>query len=142
MCVYDRAVIDFQYAYNLKPSKSIYLISRWQDNLAPVTTCARPMARTNPAHELIISDETVTFQDTPGTGRKLTARAPDRDESHTFLTNEMTLPPGVLSECYRLRWRIEKAFDQQEQGASLSRVGDFERQSSMGSPVYRIKRSF
>ena len=73
------------------------------------------MARTNPAHELIISDETVTFQDTPGTWRKITARAPDRDESHTLLTNEMTLPPGVLSECYRLRWRIEKAFDLQEQ---------------------------
>ena len=27
----------------------------------------------------------------------------------------MTLPPGVLSECYRLRWRIEKAFNQPEQ---------------------------
>ena len=27
----------------------------------------------------------------------------------------MTLPPGVLSECYRRRWRIEQAFDQQEQ---------------------------
>ena len=37
------AVSDFQYAYNLKPSKSSYLISRWQGNLAPVTTCARPM---------------------------------------------------------------------------------------------------
>ena len=80
-----------------------------------LTTCARTIDRTNPAKELTISDETVTFQDTPGTGRKITARAPDRDESHTLLTNEMTLPPGVLSECYRLRWRIEKAFDQQEQ---------------------------
>ena len=27
----------------------------------------------------------------------------------------MTLPPGVLSECYRRRWRIEQAFDQPEQ---------------------------
>jgi hypothetical protein len=27
----------------------------------------------------------------------------------------MTLPPGVLSECYRLRWRIEQTFDQPEQ---------------------------
>ena len=32
-----------------------------------------------------------------------------------ILTNEMTLPPGVLCECYRLRWLIEKAFNQQEQ---------------------------
>ena len=69
-----------------------------QDNLAPVTTRARSMDSTNPVKELIIRDETVTFLDTPGTGRLLTAPAPDRDEIHIFLTNEMTLPPGVLSE--------------------------------------------
>jgi hypothetical protein len=69
-------------------SKSSYLITRWQDTLAPVATRARPIARTNPANELIISDETVTFKDTRGTGRKLTAHAPDRDESHSLLTNE------------------------------------------------------
>ena len=27
----------------------------------------------------------------------------------------MTLPPGILNECLRLRWGIEKLFDQQEQ---------------------------
>ena len=112
---YDSAVIDFQYAYELKQSKSIYLITRWKDNLAPVTTSSQPIDRTNPANQLIISDETVAFKDTPGHWRKLTARAPDSDAMHILLTNEMTLPPGVLSECYRLRWRIEKAFDQQEQ---------------------------
>ena len=115
LLAYDRAVSDFRYASNLKPSQSSYLITRWQDHLAPVTTRGRPFDRTNQAHELIISDETVTVQDTPGTGRKLTARAPDRDEIHTLLSNEMTLPPGVLSECYRLRWRIEQTFDQPEQ---------------------------
>ena len=108
-------MIDFQYAYNLKQSKSIYLLTRWKDNLAPVTASARPMDRSNPANQLILSDETVTFNDTPGTWRKLTAQAPESDAAHILLTNEMSLPPGVLSECYRLRWRIEKAFDQQEQ---------------------------
>ena len=39
----------------------------------------------------------------------------DSDEIFVVLTNEMTLPPGVLCETYRLRWRIEKSFDQQEQ---------------------------
>jgi hypothetical protein len=73
------------------------------------------MDRSNPANQLILSDETVTFNDTPGTWRKLTAQAPESDAAHILLTNEMSLPPGVLSECYRLRWRIEKAFDQQEQ---------------------------
>ena len=115
LLVYDRAGIDFQYAYNLKQSKSIYLLTRWKDNLAPLTASARPIDRAHPANQLILSDETVTFNDTPGTWRKMTAQAPDSDALHILLSNEMTLPPGVLSECYRLRWRIEKTFDQPEQ---------------------------
>ena len=67
LLAYDRAASDCQYTNKLKPTKSISLITRWKDNLAPVTTRARPMARTNPAQELISSDATVTFQDTPGT---------------------------------------------------------------------------
>lgn len=31
------------------------------------------------------------------------------------LANEMTLPPGALNQVRRLRWNIEKAYDQQEQ---------------------------
>ena len=68
LLAYDRAASDCQYTNKLKPTKSSYLISRWQDNLTPVTTSAQPMARTNLAKALIISDETVTFQDTPAPG--------------------------------------------------------------------------
>ena len=35
LLVYDAAIIDFQYAYNLKQSKSIYIITAWKDNFAP-----------------------------------------------------------------------------------------------------------
>lgn len=31
------------------------------------------------------------------------------------LTHQMTLSPGALNPCRRLRWNIEKASDQQEQ---------------------------
>ena len=35
LMVYDAAIIDFQYAYNLKQSKSVYILTAWKDNLAP-----------------------------------------------------------------------------------------------------------
>ena len=113
--VYDSAIIDFQFAYNLKQSKSIYILTAWKDNLAPLTVMPRPIDRTNPANALVISDETLHFNNTPGVWRRITASCPDSEEIYITLTNQMTLSPGALNQCRRLRWNIEKAFDQQEQ---------------------------
>jgi hypothetical protein len=115
LMVYDAAVIDFQFAYNLKQSKSIYILTAWKDNLAPMTTLPREIDRSNPTNALVLKDETLYFNNTPGTWRKITATCPDSDEVYTTLTNQMTLSPGALNQCRRLRWNIEKAFDQQEQ---------------------------
>lgn len=115
LMVYDAAIIDFQYAYNLKQSKSIYILTAWKDNLAPMTAMPREIDRANPANALVISDETLYFNNTPGTWRRITASCPDSDEIYITLTNQMTLTPGALNQCRRLRWNIEKAFDQQEQ---------------------------
>jgi len=115
LMTYDSAVIDFRYAFNLKQSKSIYILTRSKDNLVPLTVMPRPVDRANPVNALVISDETLYFNNAPGTWRRITVKSPDSDEIHVLLTNEMTLPPGVLGEIYRLRWRIEKAFNQQEQ---------------------------
>jgi len=35
-----------------------------------------------------------------------------RGKKYRFLTNEMTLPPGIIAFLYKLRWDIEKMFDQ------------------------------
>lgn len=115
LMVYDTAVIDFQYAYNLKQSKSIYILTSWKNNLAPLTAISQEIDRANPANALIISDEILYFNNTPGTWRKITATCPDSEETYITLTNQMTLSPGSLNQCRRLRWNIEKAFDQQEQ---------------------------
>ena len=113
--VYDAAIIDFQYAYNLKQSKSIYILTAWKDNLKPMTAMPRKIDHTNPANALVLSDETLYFNNTPGVWRRITASCPDSDEIYITLTNQMTLSPGALNQCRRLRWNVEKAFDQQEQ---------------------------
>ena len=115
LLVYDAAIIDFQYAYNLKQSKSIYIITAWKDNFAPMTTIPREIDRTKPANTLIISDEIICFNNPPVVWRHITANCPDSNEIYITLTNQMTLSPGALNQCRRLRWGIEKAFNQQEQ---------------------------
>lgn len=115
LMVYDAAIIDFQYAYNLKQSKSVYILTAWKDNLAPMTTMPREIDRAKAANALVLKDETIYFNNTPGVWRKITASCPDSDEIYITLTNQMTLSPGALNQCRRLRWNIEKAFDQQEQ---------------------------
>jgi hypothetical protein len=111
---YDKAIVDFRWAYNLKQSKSIYLVTGWKENLAPMTAIPLPVDRANHANALVISDEMVHFDNTPGAWRRITATCPDSDEVYVTLTNEMTLPPGVLNQVRRLRWNIEKIFNQHE----------------------------
>jgi hypothetical protein len=115
LMIYDAAIIDFQYAYNLKQSKSIYILTAWKENLAPMTVIPREVDRSHPANELVISDETIYFNNTPGVWRRITASCPDSDQIYITLTNQMNHSPGSLNQCRRLRWNIEKAFDQQEQ---------------------------
>jgi hypothetical protein len=115
LMIYDAAIVDFHFAYNLKQSKSIYILTEWKKNLSPMTLLPREIDRSNPANALIISDEIAYFNNTPGVMRKITASCPDSDEIYISLTNQMTLPPGALNQCRRLRWNIEKTFNQHEQ---------------------------
>ncbi len=111
---YDKAVVDFLFAYNLKQSKSIYQVTGWKDNFVPMTVIPQPIDRSNSANALVTADETVYFNNTPGVWRRITATCPDSDEVYVTLTNEMNLPPGVLNQVRRLRWNIEKIFNQHE----------------------------
>lgn len=111
---YDKAIVDFQWAYNIKQSKSIYTVTGWKDNFVPITVTSRDFDTENPVNAMIISDETVYFKNTPGAWRKITASCPDSDEIYITFTNEMTLPPGVINQVRRLRWNIEKMFNLHE----------------------------
>ena len=115
LLVYDRAIIDFLFANSLKQTKSVYVVTEWKANLRPMTVIARQIDRSNPVNALVEKDETVYFNNAPGQWRRITAANPDTGETCVTLTNEMTLPPGALNQVRRLRWNIEKAYDQQEQ---------------------------
>ena len=47
LLAYDRAIVDFPHAYNLKQSRSIYVVTQWKENLAPMTTMPRASSARN-----------------------------------------------------------------------------------------------
>jgi hypothetical protein len=112
---YDRAIVDFRFGYNLKQSKGVYIITEWKSNFKPLTVIVRDIDHTDPVNALVQRDETVCFHNAPGNWRRITASCPDTGELHVTFTNEMTLSPGAINQVRRLRWNIEKAYDQQEQ---------------------------
>ena len=44
--------------------------------------------------------------------RRVTYKDSATGKVYRFITNELTLPPGLLAFLYKLRWDIEKIFDQ------------------------------
>ena len=44
--------------------------------------------------------------------RPVTYKDPLTGKIYRFITNELTLPPGLIAFLYKLRWDIEKIFDQ------------------------------
>jgi hypothetical protein len=57
----------------------------------------------------------ISWSAPPGVGvliRRITYRDPVDGEILVFLTNEMELPPGLIAHLYRMRWDIEKTFDE------------------------------
>jgi IS4 transposase len=43
-------------------------------------------------------------------------------KTYTFLTAEMTLPPGIIAFLYKCRWDIEKVFDQNKNKLSENKA--------------------
>ena len=49
---------------------------------------------------------------------------PVSGQSYSFLTTEMTLAPGLIAFIYKLRWDIEKAFDEVENELAQKKAWD------------------
>ena len=107
---WDRAITDFGLWRQLKSAHGIYFITRQKENFAGDTIGKYPFDASSPINHGVLSDEMVG-----GGGvaiRRITFRDPVTGIVHALLTNEMTLPPGLLALVYKRRWDIEKAFDQ------------------------------
>lgn len=109
--VWDKAGIDFQQWYRWKQSAGIYFISRPKENMTRDLVGQLSWERQAPINQGIIDDVLVATSQGVAV-RRVTYRNPVDGELFEFLTNELELPPGLIAHLYRVRWDIEKAFDE------------------------------
>lgn len=109
---YDRAILDFRLWQNAKDTSGLYFVSRPKSNTNLMKCGFLSYDREDPVNAGILSDEQAAPEATGKMIRRITWQDPDTGEQWQFLTNEMTLAPGLIVLVYRRRWDIEKVFDE------------------------------
>jgi len=109
--IYDPAIIDYQQWYKWKRGSGIYILTLEKSNSALMTIGERPVDYDDPRNIGVVSDKIVG----PSNGvaiRRVIYLDPVTGKEYRFLTNEMTIPPGLIAILYKMRWDIEKTFDE------------------------------
>jgi hypothetical protein len=109
--VYDRAVIDFLQWYNWKHNDGIYVITREKAGMALRILGKYDFDREDPRNIGVIDDQMIA--NSGGTMiRRVIYVDPVSGKKYNFLTNEFSIPPGLIAFMYKERWNIEKVFDE------------------------------
>ena len=112
--VWDRAGIDFNQWHKWKQGSGIYMLSRCKANMALIKCGDLPFDRDDPVNAGVQADELVGS----ATGGVLMRRVRFLDVltgiTYEYLTNllESSVAPGVIAHLYKMRWNIEKSFDE------------------------------
>jgi hypothetical protein len=111
--VWDKAGIDLTFWHNQKQAHGVYFVSRLKKNMKPLKCGDLEWDRDDERNDGVIGNELVGF----GGGsmmRVVTYKDPETDKEWKYLTSDIKLPPGVIAHLYRVRWTIEKVFDETE----------------------------
>ena len=108
---YDPAIIDYAQWHRWKQGRGVYVITMEKSNSALGKMGDNPFDVGDPRNTGVLSDERV------GNSKGVVLRRirycdPETGKTYAFITNEFTLPPGLLAFIYKLRWDVEKTFDQ------------------------------
>ncbi|CAN5846104.1 hypothetical protein BH11VER1_BH11VER1_14180 [soil metagenome] len=107
--LYDSACIDYDFWHKLKRG-SVYFITRMKSNTSMLKSGSFKTDLTLPVNAGVLLDEQVGVQQIML--RHVQYRCPKTKEVYDFLTNEMTIPPGLIARLYQMRWDIEKVYDE------------------------------
>ncbi len=107
---YDSAIIDYALWHRWKRGKGIYTITTAKANLKLMVSGERQFERSDPRNNGVVKDLFVG-NSSSGLLRKIIYIDPVDGTEYIFLTNEMTLPPGLIAFIYKRRWDIEKLYD-------------------------------
>lgn len=108
--VWDQAGVDFPFWQERKAS-GIYFLSLRKDGMCLDVETEREIDFTQPINQGVTADREVA--DRRGLRvREITCCDPRDGAGYVYLTNELTLEPGLLVLLYKTRWEIEKVFDE------------------------------
>jgi len=108
--IWDKAGVDLAFWQERKAS-GIYFLSLRKEGMCWETEQERVIDFTQPINQGVTADRVVT--DRRGIRvREITYCNPCDGAVYVYLTNEMTLDPGLLVLLYKTRWEIEKVFDE------------------------------
>ena len=110
--VWDPASLDYRQWTEWKMRAGIYFLSREKDNSAGETIGLNPFGKDDPVNQGVVSDEIIAT--TRGVSlRRVVYRDPETGTLFRFLTNlPPTVPPGLVALLYKMRWDVEKVFDE------------------------------
>ena len=107
--IYDPACIDYLLWGQLK-KHGIYFLTRMKSNAA-ITPCGDPPHdAADPINAGVHFDRQVGIAGRMV--RHVRYQCPKSGEIFDFLTNQMTIPPGLIARLYQMRWDIEKTYDE------------------------------
>lgn len=110
--VWDRAGIDFRQWFDWKHRSGIYFLSREKDNMNLDVLGNNPFDAADPVNGGVLADQTVGST-TGVTVRRVIYQDPETGIIYHYLTNlPASVPPGVVALLYKLRWDVEKVFDE------------------------------
>lgn len=110
--VWDKAGIDFRFWHNAKTTSGLYFISREKENMKLIRCGTIKVDYDDPRNAGVISDEQVGPGGSGAMLRRIVYQDPGSEEIYTYITTEMTLPPGIICLLYKHRWDIEKIYDE------------------------------
>lgn len=114
LIVWDRAGIDFHQWFQWKQGSGIYMLSRTKENMEFTVVGALPYDRSDPINAGVLADELVSPSTAGVTLRRVRFFDIGTGRTFEFITNllDQAVPPGVIAQLYRMRWDIEKTFDE------------------------------
>ncbi len=107
--VYDMACVDYTFWHKLKQG-GVYFLTRAKSNTSMLKGGTLKWDPADPVNAGVLINEQV------GVGRVMVRhvqyRCPLSGEVFDYLTNEMTIPPGLIARLYKMRWDLEKVYDE------------------------------
>jgi hypothetical protein len=109
--VWDKAGIDFMQWFKWKHSAGIYFISREKENMDLIMMGHMPFDRQDPINAGVLSYDYVGCSAGVSMFR-VKYQCPVSGKRFNFVTNLSNISPGLIAYLYKLRWDIEKIFDE------------------------------